>query len=139
MKLSVEELKARIWEELGLNDRSIIFCHFDTDCGDDIGSVLVETEDDLYDDDRWYHFCYTKVPNVPSIAVDECVTYILGSGEVDRASWDDCECLVDAMRTFKCTFWDMLDEYADVLVTIQDKEAPNPAYDVLEDEDDGEN
>lgn len=138
MKLSVEELKARIWEELDLDNRSIIFCHFDTDCGDDIGSVLVETEDDLYDDDRWYHFCYTKVPNIPSIAVDECVTYMLGSGEVDRASWDDCEYLVDAMRIFKRTFWDMLDEYADILSIVLEKEAPNPAYDVLEDEDDDE-
>lgn len=138
MKMSVEELKTHIWEDLGLDDRSIIFCHFDTDYGDAIGSGLVETEDDLYDNDEWYHFCYTKVPNIPSIAVDECMTYMLGSGEVDRASWDDCEYLVDAMRIFKRTFWDMLDEYADILSIVLEKEVPNPAYDVLEDEEDDE-
>lgn len=138
MKMTIEELKDRIWEDLGLDDRSIIFCHFDTDYGDSIGCGLVETADDLYDDDEWYEFCYNEVPNTPSVAVGECITYLLGNGEVDHASSGDCEYLVDAMRIFKRTFWEMLDEYADILSIVLEKEAPNPAYDVLEDEDDDE-
>lgn len=138
MKMSVEELKARIWEDLWLDERSLIFCHFDTDYGDAIGSGLVETEDDLYENDEWWEFCYDEVPNIPSVAVDECVTYMLGNGEVDRASEYDLKYLNDAIHTYRQTFWDMLDEYADILSIVLEKEAPNPAYDVLEDEEDGE-
>ena len=138
MKMTIEELKAYIWEDLGLDDRSIIFCHFDTDYGDGIGGGLVETEDDLYDNDEWWGFCYNEVPNIPSVAVNECVTYMLGNGEVDRASEYDLGYLDDTIHTYKRTFWDMLDEYANVLSIVLEKEAPNPTYDVLEDEDDDE-
>ena len=136
MKLSVEELKARIWEDLWLDERSLIFCHFDTDYGNAIGSGLVETEDDLYENDEWWGFCYDEVPNIPSVAVNECVTYMLGNGEADRASEYDLNYLIDTIHIYGQTFWNMLDEYADILSIVVEKEAPNPAYDVLEDEDD---
>jgi hypothetical protein len=42
------------------------------------------------------------------------------------------------MHAHRRTFFELLDEYADVLATIQDEEVSNPAYDVLEDEDNGE-
>ena len=135
MKLSVEELKARIWEDLGLNDRSIIFCYFDTEYGDGIGRGLIETEDDLYDNDEWWEFCYNEVPNIPTVMVEDCVTYMLGHGEVNHASGDECEYLNDAMHRFKRTFWHMLEAYADELCAFAAKEASNPAYDVLEEED----
>lgn len=139
MKLSVEELKARIWEELGLNDRSIIFCHFDTEYGDGIVGDLIECTDDLFDCDEWYNFCYNEVPNVPSVSMgDECVSYLLGDGETDNAWGDDTDYLNEMMHAHRRTFFELLDEYADVLATIQDEEVSNPAYDVLEDEDDGE-
>ena len=63
---------------------------------------------------------------------------MIGNGEVDRASEYDLKYLNDAIHTYRQTFWDMLDEYADILSIVLEKEAPNPAYDVLEDEEDGE-
>lgn len=136
MKMTVEELKARIWEDLGLNDRSVIFCHFATEYGDGIGGGLIESTDDLFDCDEWYEFSYNEVPNVPSISVNECVSYLIGNGEVDHAYGGDVDCLDSLMHGNRRTFFELLDKYANVLVTIQDEEAPNPAYDVLEDEDD---
>ena len=133
--MTTKELKARIWEDLDLDNRSIIFCHFDTDYGDGIGSGLVETEDDLYENDEWWEFCYDKVPNIPSVGVDDCVTYMLGNGEADRASEYDLNYFNDAISGYKRTFWDMLYEYADILSIVLEKEASNPAYDVLEDEE----
>lgn len=135
MKLSVENLKARIWKELGLNDRSIIFCHFDTEYGDGIGGDLIESTDDLFDCDEWYEFCYNEVPNVPSVSMDECTTYLIGNGEVDHASGGDIDCLNAIISGNHRTFFELLDEHADVLATIQDEEVSNPAYDVLEEED----
>lgn len=139
MKMSVEELKARIWEELGLNDRSIIFCHFDTEYGDGIGGDLIECTDDLFDCDEWYEFCYNEVPNVPSVSMSGgCVSYLIGDGEMDNTWSDDANCLDEMMRTHRRTFFELLDEYADVLVMIREEEVSNPAYDVLEDDDDDE-
>lgn len=136
MKMTIEELKARIWEDLGLNDRSVIFCHFATEYGDGIGGGLIESTDDLFDCDRWFDFCYNEVPNVPSVAMSDCISYLLGDGEADYTHLDDVDCLDSLMHGNRRVFFKLLDEYADVLATIQDEEVPNPAYDVLEDEDD---
>lgn len=138
MKLSVEELKARIWEELGLNDRSIIFCYFDTEYGDGIGGDLIESTDDLFDCDEWYEFCDNEVPNVPSMSIDGCTTYLIGNGETDHTYGGDVDCLNSLMCGNRRVFFELLDKYADVLATIQDEEVSNPAYDVLEGEEDGE-
>lgn len=135
MKLSVENLKARIWEDLGLNDRSIVFCHFATEYGDGIGGDLIESTDDLFDCDEWYEFCYNEVPNVPSVYVSDCISYLLGDGEADHASGGDIDCLNAMMHGNRRTFFELLDEHADVLGTIQDEEVSNPAYDVLEEEE----
>ena len=136
MKMSVEELKVRIWEELGLNDRSIIFCYFDTEYGDGIGGDLIESMDDLFDCDEWYEFCYNEVPNVPSISVNECVSYLIGNGEVDHIYGGDIDFINAIMTQNPENFFRVLYENSDVLATIWNQEAPNPAYDVLEDEDD---
>ena len=140
MKFStVDELRSHLWTTLGLDHRSITFHTIDA-CDDHlyIRPGIMTTQDDFTDSDGLYDIG-TAFYLDPTVYIPGVTSYMIGSGESDHASYDDCEALEDIAETEPSLFDDFLGSDADMLCSLGDFIIENPAYDPDEDdEDDGE-
>ena len=129
--MTYQEFKTKLWAELELDTRSIIFHILDSEFGLTVDGGMVESPDDLYDTD----FADTMLDNADASHIDiySVESWMLGAGEAECAGYYDVEHLQEALGKHSSFFDMLIQEMADPLCTVSECVLVNPYY---EDEDD---
>ena len=138
--MTYEEFKKNLWNQLNLDNRSIIFHTLDLDrrYTTYIGSGLVESTDDLYESGPFLDECF-ELCDESEIYVENVTSYLLGNGEADHADHGDVKLLQHYVEQYGNYFDQLLNEEADVLCSLNDVSAENPEYEEPDEDCDYDN
>lgn len=128
---TAEDLLNLLTERLDLSSHTVTFHIIDDDL---MAGGLIDDQYDLYQSDAFDQIADDH-PDDELIQIGEVVTYQIGNGESDSATEEELELFWNARYCCPRAWDSLLNEYADVLCSIQDIEIENPAYAPEEDDE----
>lgn len=130
---TAEEVRDYLTKELGLSDHTVTF-HI-AEPGPEFGSGIISAWEDIDESEAFAAIC-EKQEDSCSIVVESVITYQIGEGQSESATWREIETLENVYTTSPEAFDAFIAEYAEILFTLRFHTVANPAYD--EDELDAE-
>lgn len=124
-------VKERVWNDLELNNRSVIFNVSDS-TETYIGSGIIEDAGDLALQDWVYDVGY-EISEEEYIEVYDCSSYMIGNGEVEHAGSDDVAYLQLLLDENPQAFDELVADEADCLLCLKELYVDNPYYEEEED------
>lgn len=115
-------------------DRHTVTFHI-AEPGPEFGSGMIDSWENIDMSEAFSLICEKQYDSY-NIVVESVITYQIGSGESDSATWKELKAIEAAYLAAPEAFDAYIAEDAEVLFTLLDKEVENPAYEPDEDDED---
>ena len=129
---TAEEVRDFLTKELSLADHTVTF-HI-AEPGPEFGSGMISAWENLDESEAFAAIC-EKHEDSATITVESVVTYQIGEGQSENATWHEIETLENVYTTSPEAFDAFIAEYAENLFALRFSEVENPAYEGASDDE----
>ena len=126
---SAADIRDYLTSMLGLDHHTVTF-HI-AEPGPEFGSGMIDAWENIDESEAFSLICEAQEDSC-SVTVDSVITYQIGSGESDSATWDELKTIESVYRAAPDLFDQYIYEDADVLFTLLAGEMENPVHETEE-------